>query len=50
MDKASIHHMAHVQQLFNDDVVLLIFYPAYSPDFNMAELCFAYFKSYLSEQ
>ena len=49
MDNASIHHVAQVQQLFVDVGVLLIFQPPYSPDFNVAELCFAFVKRYLAE-
>ena len=49
MDNASIHHVAQVQQLFVDVGVLLIFQPPYSPDFNVAELCFAFIKRYLAE-
>ena len=49
MDNASIHHVAEVQQLFDETGVLLIFQPPYSPDFNVAELCFAYVKRFLAE-
>ena len=49
MDNASIHHVAQVQQLFVDVGVLLIFQPPYSPDFNVASLCFAFVKLYLAE-
>ena len=49
MDNASIHHVAQLQQLFVDVGVLLVFQPPYSPDFNVAELCFAFVRRYLED-
>lgn len=47
MDNAAFHKVQPVRQLFHDAGVLLIFQPAYSPDFNVAEYLFGYVKSQL---
>lgn len=48
MDNASVHHVAEVSALFADAGILLLFQPAYSPDFNVAEFLFSYVKRQLT--
>jgi transposase len=37
MDNASIHHTAHIKQMFRDAGVKLVYLPPYSPNFSPIE-------------
>ena len=47
MDNCSIHDTGEVQQAFQENGILLMYLPPYSPDFNPIEETFSYIKYYL---
>ena len=49
MDNCSIHHTGEVQQAFQENGILLMYLPPYSPDLNPIEETFSYIKYYLKD-
>ncbi|KAI7949928.1 hypothetical protein MJO28_008749 [Puccinia striiformis f. sp. tritici] len=47
MDNAQIHHGGRIQQICNDNQIVLLYLPPYSPDFNPIEKVFSVLKSRL---